>query len=170
MTTIEETVQVAVPVRTVYNQWTQFTTFPQFMTSVVEVEQVRPSITHWTVGLGPVRHRFTTEIVEQQPDTCVEWRSLDARHRGAVTFHEMTPALTAVTVHIQLTRPGVAVLLYDALGLTRRVIRSELAHFKEFIEGLDQEGEGWRGTIRNGRVLPVESEPPRSQVPRWPVG
>ncbi|MFJ6073067.1 SRPBCC family protein [Streptomyces sp. NPDC093065] len=170
MTTIEETVQVAVPVRTVYNQWTQFRTFPRFMTSVVKVDQVRPAITHWTVGLGPARHEFATEIVEQQPDTCVAWRGLDARHRGEVTFHETAPDSTAVTVHIELLRPRLVVLLADASGLVRRVVRSELAHFKEFVEGLGQEGEGWRGTIRNGHVRPVESEPPRCHVPRWPVG
>lgn len=170
MTTIEETVQVTVPVRTAYNQWTQFRTFPRFMTTVRKVEQVRPSITHWVVGLGPVRHEFTTEIVEQQPDACVEWRSLDSRHRGEVTFHEIAPDRTAVTVHIRIARRGAAAVLSRLLGVTRRVVRSELAHFKEFVEGLGQEGEGWRGSIRNGHVRPVESEPPRSQVPRWPVG
>ncbi|MFJ9675529.1 SRPBCC family protein [Streptomyces sp. NPDC101221] len=170
MTTIEETVQLAVPVRTAYDQWTQFKTFPRFMTSVVKVEQVRPSITHWTVGLGPARHEFATEIVEQQPDTCVEWRSLDGRHRGEVTFHETAPDRAAVTMRLQVVRPNVVVFLADASGLVRRVLRSELAHFKEFVEGLGEGNPGWRGTIRNGRVRPVESEPPRSHVPRWPVG
>ncbi|WP_164416766.1 SRPBCC family protein [Streptomyces salinarius] len=170
MTTIEETVRVAVPVRTVYDQWTQFKTFPRFMTSVVKVEQVRPSLTRWTLGVGPVRHEFAAEIVEQQPDARVAWRSLDGRHRGEVTFHATAPDRTAVTVHLRIVRPGAAVLLCDTFGLVRRVLRTELAHFREFVEGLGEGNEGWRGTIRNGHVRPVESEPPRSHVPRWPVG
>ncbi|CAL9658458.1 hypothetical protein SUDANB176_06892 [Streptomyces sp. enrichment culture] len=167
MTTIEETVQLAVPVRTAYNQWTQFKTFPRFMSVVKRIEQVRPSITHWVIGLGPVRHEFATEIVEQRPDACVAWRSLDSRHRGEVTFHETAPDRTEVTVHVRIGRGSAAAVLP---GVTRRVVRSELAHFKEFIEGLGQEAGGWRGTIHNGHVRPVEAEPPRSQVPCWPVG
>ncbi|PZT71313.1 cyclase [Streptomyces sp. SW4] len=168
MTTIEEAVRVAVPARTAYNQWTQFRTFPRFMTAVREVEQVRPSLTRWVVALGPLRHEFTAEIVEQLPDTCVAWRSLDSRHRGEVTFLEETPGRTVVTVHIRFGRPGPVTRLSDACGVTRRVVRSELTHFKEFIEGLGQEAGGWRGTIRNGHVRPTESEPPRSRVPGGP--
>ncbi|MFC8866463.1 SRPBCC family protein [Streptomyces sp. NPDC057148] len=170
MTTIEETVRVTVPVCTVYNQWTQFKTFPRFMTTVKRVEQVRPSITHWVVGLGPVRREFATEITDQRPDTCVAWRSLDSHHRGEVTFHAAGPDRSTVTVRIEVGRWGAAAVLSGLSGVARRVLRSELAHFKEFIEGLGQEAGGWRGTIRNGHVLPAEPEPARCRVPRWPVG
>lgn len=53
MSTVEETIEIAVPVRTAYDQWTQFECFPRFMTTVKRVEQVRPAVTLWVVGLGP---------------------------------------------------------------------------------------------------------------------
>ncbi len=69
MNTIEETIEVAVPVRTAYNQWTQFKSFPRFMSAVKGVEQIRPAVTEWVIAFGPVRHTFQAEIVRRRPDT-----------------------------------------------------------------------------------------------------
>ncbi|MFG3547486.1 SRPBCC family protein [Streptomyces sp. NPDC047725] len=170
MSTTQQTIQVAVPLRTAYNQWTQFTTFPRFMTVVKGVEQVRPTLTHWVLGIGPVRRRFAAEILEQEPDTRLVWRTLDSRHEGDVTFRSSGPERTMITVRVRIGRGGIASALLNVTGLTRRVVGAELTHFKEFIEGLGQEVGAWRGTIRNGHVRPLEPEPPRSRVPRWPVG
>jgi uncharacterized membrane protein len=172
MITVEETIEVAVPVSTAYNQWTQFKSFPRFMSAVKKVEQVRPNLTRWVIGLGPVRHEFEAEIVEQLPDSLVAWRSLGRRssHRGEVSFRATASDRTAVFVRISVKPRRVADRLTHAPGFTRRVVRAELGHFKEFIEGLGREGGAWRGVIRNGHVQPLEPEPPRSRVPHWPVG
>ncbi|MEU5041663.1 SRPBCC family protein [Streptomyces griseorubiginosus] len=172
---VEETVEVAVPVRTAYNQWTQFKTFPRFSTVVHDVEQVRPTVTAWTLGYGLLRRRFPVEIVEQDPDTCLIWRGLDQRpsHQGEVQFRRTGSGGTAVTVRMRLEPRGVAKLL---LGSSRgaqvvaRLVHRELRSFKDYIEGVGQEGGAWRGTIRNGRVQHDHPEPPRSRVARWPVG
>lgn len=172
MTTVEETVEVAVPVRTAYDQWTQFKGFPRFMSVVHGVEHVRPNITHWVLGYGPVRHRFTAEIVEQHPDSVVAWRSLERRfvHRGEVSFRPGVSGGTVVTVRMEMEQGKVADLVERRTGVTRRVLRFELGHFKEFIEGLGEAGGAWRGVIHNGRVQQVEPDPPRTRVAHWPVG
>ncbi|MER8158322.1 SRPBCC family protein [Streptomyces sp. NPDC094472] len=173
MNTIEETIEVAVPVRTAYNQWTQFKSFPRFMSAVKRVEQIRPTITHWVIRYGPVRCAFQAEIVHQRPDSSVVWRCLQRRpsHWGEASFRPTAPDRTQVTVRIESTPGRVASLLTNASsGLARRVVQRELGHFKEFIEGLGQESGAWRGSIHNGHVQPTEPEPPRSRVARWPVG
>ncbi|MER7661619.1 MULTISPECIES: SRPBCC family protein [unclassified Streptomyces] len=172
MTTVEETIDVGVPVRTAYNQWTQFKSFPRFMSTVKSVEQVRPTLTRWVVGLGPVRREFDAEIVEQLPDSHLVWQTLGRgfSHRGEVSFRATAPGRTTVVVRIHTGPERAARLHTSASGCTRRVLRSELGRFKAFIEGLGQEGGAWRGVIRNGRVEPAEPEPPRSRVPHWPVG
>ncbi|MFC8228039.1 SRPBCC family protein [Streptomyces sp. NPDC057287] len=172
MSTVEETIDVAVPVSTAYNQWTQFKSFPRFMTVVKSVEQIRPNLTRWVIGSGPLRYEFDAEIVEQVPDSLVAWRSLGRRfsHRGEVSFHATAPGRTSVSVRIGVRPHGVTDLLAYAPGPTRRTVRAELGHFKEFIEGLGQEGGAWRGTIRDGHVRPLEAVPVRSRVPHWPVG
>ncbi|MFJ7336307.1 SRPBCC family protein [Streptomyces sp. NPDC101110] len=176
---VEETVEVAVPVRTAYNQWTQFKAFPRFSTVVHGVEQVRPTVTVWTLGYGPLRRRFPVEILEQDPDAYLAWRGLEQHpsHQGDVEFTPTESGGTAITVRMlleprgaarMLTRSSTAVRL--ATRSTARLVHGELVNFKMFIEGLGQEGGAWRGTIRNGRVQHDHPEPPRSRVAQWPVG
>ncbi|QDI72985.1 cyclase [Streptomyces calvus] len=176
---VEETVRVAVPVRTAYNQWTQFKTFPRFSAVVRGVEQPRPTVTVWTVGYGPLRHRFAAEIVEQDPDAYLAWRGLEQypSHQGEIEFRPTESGGTAITVRMLLEPQGGARILAASsraarltARLTARLVRGELMHFKRFIEGLGQESGAWRGTIRNGRVQYEHPEPPRSRVARWPVG
>ncbi|MFE5165245.1 SRPBCC family protein [Streptomyces sp. NPDC056697] len=143
------------------------------MSAVQRVEQIRHAITHWFIRCGPVRRSFQAEIVHQRPDSSVVWRCLERHpsHWGEVSFRPTAPERTQVTVRIEATPGRVASLLTNASsGLTRRVVRRELGHFKEFIEGLGQESGAWRGSIHNGHVQPTEPEPPRSRVARWPVG
>ncbi|CAM5643784.1 hypothetical protein SALBM135S_02966 [Streptomyces alboniger] len=172
---VEETVEVAVPVRTAYNQWTQFKTFPRFSDVVHDVDQIRPTVTAWTIGYGPLRHRFAIEIVEQDPDAYLAWRGLEQNpsHQGEVEFRPTESGGTAITVRMLLEPRGAARFLTRssrATRLTARLVRGELMNFKRFIEGLGQEGGAWRSTIRNGRVQHDHPEPRRSRVAQWPVG
>ncbi|MEU0068817.1 SRPBCC family protein [Streptomyces sp. NPDC006332] len=172
---VEETVEVAVPVRTAYNQWTQFKSFPRFSTVVHGVEQIRPTVTAWTIGYGPLRRRFAVEIVEQDPDAYLAWRGLEQKpsHQGEVEFRPTEPGGTAITVRMLLEPRGAAGILTRSsrVGrLTARLMHGELMNFKRFLEGMGQEGGAWRGTIRNGRVQHDHPEPPRSRVAQWPVG
>ncbi|MFD5269036.1 SRPBCC family protein [Streptomyces sp. NPDC058335] len=172
MHTVEETIEVAVPVSTAYNQWTQFKSFPRFMTVVKEVDQVRPALTTWTMAVGPVRREFQAEIVEQEPDSHVAWRTLGRHpaHRGEVTFRPTAADRTEVTVRIHIEPRGAVGMLSGVPRLAGRVLRDELRHFKAYIEGLGEATGAWRGTIRDGRVRPQEPKPHRSRVARWPVG
>ncbi|MFJ5999867.1 SRPBCC family protein [Streptomyces sp. NPDC092370] len=172
---VQETVEVAVPVRTAYNQWTQFKAFPRFSTLVHGVEQIKPTLTAWTIGYGPLRRRFAVEIVEQDPDAYLAWRAFgqNPSHQGEVEFAPTESGGTVITVRMFLEPQGAARILTGssrAARLTARLVHGELMHFKRFIEGLGQEGGAWRGTIRNGRVQHDHPEPPRSRVAQWPVG
>ncbi|MFE7068833.1 SRPBCC family protein [Streptomyces sp. NPDC057620] len=195
---VEETIEVAVPVSAAYNQWTQFKSFPRFMTAVKRVEQVRSALLSWTVGVGPVRREFQAEIVEQEPDSHLTWQSLERHfvHQGEVLFRptatdgptttdrdrrtagatdrDSTTAgatdRTTVVVRIEVDSPGATALLGGLPELVARVVQRELRHFKAYIEGLGAESGAWRGTIHGGRVRPDEPKPHRSRVPHWPVG
>lgn len=164
---VDAKVEVAVPVRTAYDQWTQFESFPRFMPLVKKVIQLQPTMTRWWVGRGPLQREFHAEIVEQHPDTLVEWRSLDRRvpHRGEVAFTSVDDHRAVVSVQFELGSGLLARLLHRPV---RRMINSQLACFTTFIEGVGDAGETWRGTIRRGRVEHTEHEPPAH--PGWVHG
>ncbi|MFE5190617.1 SRPBCC family protein [Streptomyces sp. NPDC056628] len=172
MHSIEQSIEIAVPVRTAYNQWTQFEHFPRFMTTVREVDQIKPSLTSWTLAAGPLRGTFEAEIVEQEPDSHLVWRSLDERpgHRGRVSFAPTPDGGTALTLRMEIRPNGPAGLVPGVSEVAGRLVARELGLFKEFIEGVGQESGAWRGTIRNGRVRRDEADRRVSGVPSWPHG
>src|ERR687891_788131 len=90
-TNVVQSVDVAVPVSTAYNQWTQFETFPKFMDGVERIEQVTPTRTHWVTKIAGVQREFDAEITEQHPDHRIAWRSVEGTpHAGVVTFHRLS--------------------------------------------------------------------------------
>jgi uncharacterized membrane protein len=89
MSTIERPIELDVPVRTAYNQWTQSADFPAFTEGVEQVQQIDETRLHWVAELGGSRHEWDAEITEQLPDERVAWRNTDGKENaGVVTFHE----------------------------------------------------------------------------------
>lgn len=148
MSEIIESVDVAVPVRTAYNQWTQFEEFPRFMEGVEEIRQVDDTLTHWRISIGGVEREFDARITEQHPDERVAWTSVDGTdHAGVVTFHRLDSALTRVTLQLTTAPEGVVETLGDKLGLVSRRAKSDLARFKDYIESRGVEDGAYRGDI-----------------------
>jgi len=149
VTTIEQTVDVTVPVRTAYNQWTQFEEFPQFMEGVDLVEQITDTRTHWSTSIAGVKRDFDAEIVEQLPDERIAWQSLGEPHQaGVVSFHYVAPEKTRVTLRMIYAPEGMAEKAGDKLHLIERRVKSDLERFKSFIESRGTASGGWRGEVR----------------------
>ncbi len=148
MSTVVESVDDAVPVRTAYNQWTQYEEFPQFMDGVEEIRQVTEDLTHWTVAVGGVRREFDAKITEQHPDERVAWTSLDGpKHAGVVTFHRLDETHTRVTVQMDIEPEGIVETVGDKAGIIDRKVKGDVKRFKEFIESRGGATGAWRGDI-----------------------
>ena len=148
MSTIEESVVVDVPLTTVYNQWTQFESFPQFMEGVESVRQLDDRQLHWAAEIGGKRREWDAEITEQRPDERVAWRSTSgAPNGGVVTFHRLSDDQTKVMVQIDYEPEGVIESVGDAVGMVERRTKGDLERFKQFIESRGNETGGWRGEI-----------------------
>ncbi|WP_405577799.1 SRPBCC family protein [Streptomyces sp. NBC_01190] len=170
MTIIEESVDVRVPVRMAYNQWTQFESFPRFMDGVLRVDRPKSTLTHWVTRHCGVTREFDAEIVAQTPDERVAWRGLGtARHSGTVTFQSFGDERTRVTLRVDFTPRGVVGWLMVLTGAIRRRVRGNLRCFKLFIEGQGRETGAWRGVISESRVRPDSGQDP-PHVPDWPSG
>ena len=151
MSTIEQSIEVAVPVRTAYNQWTQFEEFPQFMGGVERITQVDDKHTHWVTSIGGQHREFDTEITEQHPDERVAWKSTDGTtHAGVVTFHRLSDTTTRVTAQIDWEPEGLVEKAGAALNVDDRQVGSDLERFKKFIESRGTESGSWRGDVPAG--------------------
>ncbi|OKI45079.1 SRPBCC family protein [Micromonospora sp. CB01531] len=148
MSGVMEHVDVSVPIRTAYDQWTQFEEFPHFMEGVQEVRQLSDTLTHWTVEIGGVKREFDAEITEQLPDERVAWRSTEGTQQaGVVTFHRLDERNTRVTLQMEFEPHGVVEQAGAKLGAVDRRARGDLERFKQFIERRGQETGAWRGTV-----------------------
>jgi uncharacterized membrane protein len=148
MATIEESIDVDVPVRTAYNQWTQFEEFPRFMKGVKEVRQLDDRRLSWRAEVGGVDQEWLAEITEQIPDQRIAWRSTSgARNAGAVTFHHLSDGQTRVMLQLDYDPEGVVENVGDAVGAVGVRVRGDLVRFKEFIESRPRETGAWRGKI-----------------------
>ena len=148
MSSVTKSVDVAVPVRTAYDQWTQFEEFPRFMKGVREVRQISDTMTHWVVEVGTATREFNAEITEQHPDERVAWRSVDGpRHAGVITFHRLEANRTRVTAQMDLDPEGFIETVGDKLGVVDRRVQDDLDRFREFIEQRGVETGSWRGDV-----------------------
>ena len=149
MPQVIETVDVNVPVSTAYNQWTQFESFPKFLSVVEEITQTSDTLTHWRVKIAGQEREFDAEITEQHPDERVAWNSVggEENHAGVVTFHKLADDETRVTVQLDWEATGLAEKAGALLGVDNHVIKKDLQHFKEFIESEGVETGSWRGDV-----------------------
>jgi len=149
VSTVTEFVDVNVPVRTCYDQWTQFEDFPRFMEGVEEIQQLDDTHTHWKTSIAGVTREFDAEITEQLPDERVAWTSTEGeKQAGVVTFHRLDDTHTRVTVQLDFDPQGFVETAGDKLGIVDRRIKGDLHRFKEFIESRGGITTGaWRGQV-----------------------
>lgn len=149
MSTIEKSIEVNVPVRTAYNQWTQFESFPEFMEGVERVEQLDDTTLEWTVNIGPSTRQFKADITEQDPDQRVAWKAQgDTQQAGVVTFHPTDDETTRVMVQMDMEPTDWVEAAADAINVVDRRVQGDLERFKDFIESRGQETGAWRGEVK----------------------
>jgi hypothetical protein len=155
-TQVEKSIEVAVPVSTAYNQWTQFEEFPQFMGGVREVRQVDDRRLHWVAEIAGVRREWDAEVIEQVPDQKVAWAAIEgATNAGAVFFTPVGADRTSVRLHLEYEPEGVVEKVGDKLNIVEKQAESDLEKFKSFIESRGSETGGWRGTVEGDVGTPV---------------
>ena len=158
-TNIIETIDVGVPVKVAYNQWTEFGAFPSFMKKVKSVEAPDENKITFKAQIFLSHRTWEATILEQVPDERIVWRSKGQKGHvdGAVTFHEIGPNLTRILVVLEYYPQGLFEKTGNIWEAQGRRARAELRHFRRHVMTrtiLDPEDvEGWRGTIEDGEVV-----------------
>jgi uncharacterized membrane protein len=150
---IEKSVEVDVPVRTAYDQWTQFEEFPQFMDGVDSVRQLDDTRLHWVASIAGVQREWDAEIVEQVPDQVISWRATGGtRNDGVVRFESLGADRTRVTLLLDVEPEGFVENVGDKLGFISKRAEGDLKNFKKFIEARGTESGAWRGEVHGGQT------------------
>ncbi|HET9689784.1 MAG TPA: SRPBCC family protein [Acidimicrobiales bacterium] len=148
MTTHETSIDVERPVRTVYNQWTQFESFPHFMGGVEKITQIDDTHTHWVTKVGGVTREFDATVTEQTPDQRIAWTTDGGTsHAGVVTFHRIDDGRTRVMLQMDVEPDGLVEKAGEAVGVVGHQLKSDLERFKQFIESQPTETGAWRGEV-----------------------
>ena len=164
VTNIIEDIDVGVPVRVAYNQWTEFADFPTFMKKVEKVDQESDEKLNWTAQVFFSHRTWESTIEEQVPDERIVWQSKGPKGHvdGTVTFHEIAPRLTRILVVLEYHPQGFFEQTANIWRAQGRRVRLELKHFRRHVMTstiLDEEAvEGWRGEIRDGEVVRTHEE------------
>ena len=153
MSSIEKSIEVNVPVRTAYNQWTQFEVFPKFMEGVQEVKQLDDTHLHWKAQIGGKDKHWNAVITEQRPDERIAWKSTDgAKNAGVVTFHRLSDQKSKIMLQVDYEPEGAVENVGDAVGAVSMRVAGDLERFKDFIESRGRETGSWRGEVKQNRI------------------
>ena len=159
MATIEKSIDVGVPVSVAYDQWTQFEEFPQFMDGIVEVKQLDDTHLQWVADIDGERKQWKAEVIEQEPDRVVAWRSVEGLENSGRVEFEPIDSGTRVSVAMQYDAEGVKESLGALFGVDGRQVANDLESFRELVEAREVPTGAWRGTVESGDV--VDSDPAR---------
>jgi uncharacterized membrane protein len=158
-TRIEEQIQLDVPVRTAYNQWTQFEEFPQFMEGVEEVRQLDDTTLRWVASIAGNAAEWDARIVEQVPDQRIVWESIDGQQtRGRVEFHPQGSSRSTVQLTMEYSPEGALQKVGSAAGFDKRRVRADLDRFKQLIESRGTEDGAWRGEVKDDTKARAETK------------
>ncbi|MGV3492372.1 MAG: SRPBCC family protein [Ramlibacter sp.] len=147
--TVEESIELDVPVSTAYNQWTQFEEFPKFMASVQSVDQIDDTHLRWRAVVGGKVKEWEAEITEQIPDKRIAWRSTGGvANSGVVTFHKITDTRTRVMLQMDYRPESMLEKAGDVGGAVKLTTKGNLKRFKKMLETRGRETGAWRGNVQ----------------------
>ncbi|MGF3197076.1 SRPBCC family protein [Streptomyces diastaticus] len=153
--TISEDIDVGVPVREAYDQWTQFQEFSTFAKGVVSVEKSDDTSSNWKVKVAKSTRSWKANVTEQVPDERITWTTEGAKGtvKGVVTFHRITGNLTRVLLVLEYFPKGLFEKTGNIWRAQGRRARLDLKLYRKFIMMRGEATDSWRGEIRDGEVV-----------------
>ncbi|MFS4104697.1 SRPBCC family protein [Streptomyces sp. PD-S100-1] len=154
-TVIIESIDVGVPQRTAYDQWTQFQDFSTFAKGVKSASRADDTTSDWQAKIWWSSRSWKATTTEQIPDYRIQWTSEGAKGstKGVVSFHELEENLTRVLLVIEYYPSGFFEKTGNIWRAQGRRARLDLKNFARFITLKGEAEDGWRGEIRDGEVV-----------------
>ena len=138
---IQRYTDVALPVDKVYELWTDFDKYPQFMHRVLSVEKRKNDEVQWNEKIWFSKREWKGKITERRKNDRIVWKTTSgANHRGIVSFHKLDDNLTRVMVEMEFVPTGIFEKMGSGLRFVKRAVQADLARFKAYAEMKDAKG------------------------------
>ncbi len=147
MAFIEKSIHIDRPVRTVYDQWTQFEEFPKFMEGVKEVKQVDSTHLSWRADIAGKEESWNAEVTLQKPDHGIAWKNTSGPYNAGLVSFQIENGGTLLSLRLDYEPQGLLEKIGDALGFVTRRVEGDLERFKKFIEERGAATGAWRGEV-----------------------
>lgn len=136
MKTITEQIDVAAPRSFVYERWTQFESFPDFMSYVTSVTPNADGTYHWTAKIAGISREWDAAITEQVDGQTIAWKSTDGTENGGrVNFADLPAGGTAVMLALDFEGHGfLEHVVGESLGIVESMAQNAIGDFKRLIE------------------------------------
>jgi len=132
---IQESLDVAVPLRAAYELCTRFEEYPEFLDRVAEIDQVDDTHVTFVAKVRGRPRELEVEILDARQDERLDWEcGGEVEHSGVISFHRLAPRLTRMELTVELQPEGLLERLSRRAHLTDRAIRDELHRFKAYAE------------------------------------
>ncbi|MFC9910083.1 SRPBCC family protein [Streptomyces sp. NPDC127197] len=154
-TVIIESVDVGVPLRTAYDQWTRYQDFSIFAKGVKSAERADDTTSDWQLKVFWSPRSWKAHTTEQLPDDRITWTSEGAKGttKGVVSFHRLADNLTRVLLVIEYYPKGLFEKTGNLWRAQGRRARLDLKNYARHITLRGEAEDGWRGEIRDGEVV-----------------
>ena len=160
---VQQAIDVGVPVKTAYNQFTQFEEWPNFMHRVTSVSQEDETNVSFKSKIWGISREFQAEIDEQRPDERIKWHVTQGlSHQGVATFHELAPRLTRIEVNVDVEPGSLIEKFARGARHVKRAVRADLHRFKAYVMMNEEESGAWRGTVEDAEVTSSEGDEKKS--------
>jgi uncharacterized membrane protein len=136
MATIQQSIDINVPVHSAYEQLTRFGNYPRFMQDVEAVHQLDDTHLHWVAKMSDASMEWDAEITEQLPDRRIAWRSANGPQAGGrVELQPVGRQKARVTLTMEFDRSQVrAPQENNGDAAMAQRMEQDLARLKEYIE------------------------------------
>ncbi|HZT92514.1 MAG TPA: SRPBCC family protein [Gaiellaceae bacterium] len=148
---VQRWTDVAVPVATAYEEWTNFEEFPKFMHRVLDVSRQGDDKVRWQEKIWFSKRDWEGRITERRKNDRIAWTTTSGMsHHGVVTFHRLDDNLTRVMVDMEFEPNGMIEKMASGLRFVKRAVEADLARFKAHCEMKDAKGIEYRASRSSG--------------------
>jgi uncharacterized membrane protein len=135
MSTVRQSIDVAVPAHLAYEQLCHLENYPQFMTGITDARPLSPDAAHLVLHVGNSQAEFDARIIDLRPDELVSWKSVAGPEVcETMRLQALSATRTRVTAQLDIDAAQLMPSESHAQEMLSRQLKADLSSFKRYVE------------------------------------